>query len=219
MKVIGLRARASFYIWVQGVCFLRIMFDTPKIFMLDCRGDNTMIAKKSADKQIQITIEQMKPEDIEAVAELDTKCFPTPWSVSAYSTEVHNPNAYYIVARHNSKIVGYAGMWLVMEEAHITTIGVDPDFRGMKIGERMLVNLLDEAIHRGARRATLEVREHNLIAQNLYRKYGFYVAAIRRGYYTDNNENALVMWIDDLWDENFLRNLRINREKLREAEW
>ncbi|MDI6829275.1 MAG: hypothetical protein QME62_12410, partial [Armatimonadota bacterium] len=61
-------------------------------------------------------------------------------------------------------------------------------------------------------------REHNLVAQNLYRKYGFEEVAIRRGYYTDNNENALVMWIDDLWDENFLRNLRINREKLKEAE-
>ncbi|MDI6828141.1 MAG: GNAT family N-acetyltransferase, partial [Armatimonadota bacterium] len=82
------------------------------------------------------------------VAELDAKCFPTPWSISAYTTEVHNPNAYYIVARHNDRIVGYAGMWLVMGEAHITTIGVDPEFRGRKIGERMLINLLDEAIHR-----------------------------------------------------------------------
>lgn len=177
-----------------------------------------MIAKKPAQTQVKITIEQMKPDDIEVVAELDAKCFPTPWSISAYTTEVHNPNAYYIVARHNDRIVGYAGMWLVMGEAHITTIGVDPEFRGRKIGERMLINLLDEAIHRGARQATLEVREHNLVAQNLYRKYGFEEVAIRRGYYTDNNENALVMWIDDLWDENFLRNLRINREKLKEAE-
>ena len=100
-----------------------------------------------------IRIDEMRETDVEEVAELDKKCFPCPWSSPAYRNEVYNPSAYYIVARIGSKIVGYAGMWLIMDEAHITTIGVDPDFRGRKIGERLLVTLLNEAIHRGARRA------------------------------------------------------------------
>ena len=105
-------------------------------------------------------------------------------------------------------------MWLIMDEAHITTIGVAPGHRGKKIGERMLVHLLDEAIHRGARHATLEVRKSNHVAQTLYLKYGFRIAAIRRGYYTNNGEDALVMWIDDMWDPGFLKMLREFRESL-----
>lgn len=173
-----------------------------------------MIVGKPARAGIPIRIEPMQHEDIEAVTELDAKCFPVPWSSSAYSTEISNPSAYYIVAKANGKIVGYAGMWLVMDEAHITTIGVDPEYRRQKIGERMLVHLLDEAIHRGARRATLEVRRHNTAAQNLYFKYGFRVAAVRKGYYTDNNEDALVLWLDDLWSKEFLRLLRKRKEEL-----
>jgi len=173
-----------------------------------------MIARKPEGACVPIKIEQMRHEDIESVVELDAKCFPVPWSASAYATEVSNPSAYYIVAKVNDRIVGYAGMWLVMDEAHITTIGVAPEWRRQKVGERMLINLLDEAIHRGARRATLEVRKHNSAAQNLYFKYGFRVAAIRKGYYTDNNEDALVLWLDDLWSKEFLRLLRKRKEEL-----
>jgi ribosomal-protein-alanine N-acetyltransferase len=109
-----------------------------------------------------------------------------------------NKSAYYVVARLDGKIVGYTGMWIIMDESHITTLGVDPAYRGKKIGEQLLVALLDEAQKRHARRSTLEVRETNAVAQNLYRKYGFVPAAIRRGYYTDNGENAIVMWVDDM---------------------
>jgi ribosomal-protein-alanine N-acetyltransferase len=110
--------------------------------------------------------------------------------------------------------VGYAGMWLIMDEAHITTLGVDPDFRGMKIGEQILINILDEAVSRGARRATLEVRRNNSVAQSLYAKYGFHTVAIRKGYYANNNEDAFVMWVDDMWSDDFLRTLRIRAEAL-----
>jgi len=173
-----------------------------------------MAIQEAAETYIPICIEQMQLEDVEQVAELDKKCFPTPWSASAYTTEVKNTSACYIVARAAGRVVGFAGMWLVMDEAHITTLGVDAECRGKKIGERMLVHLLDEAIHRGARRASLEVREQNRVAQSLYRKYGFHVAAVRKGYYTNNNEDALVMWIDDMWDAEFLKTLRVRRERL-----
>ncbi|HUV04447.1 MAG TPA: ribosomal protein S18-alanine N-acetyltransferase [Armatimonadota bacterium] len=176
-----------------------------------------MAAERAPERRIPIRIERMQLEDVETVAELDKKCFPSPWSASAYANEVHNLSAYYIVARTNSRIVGYGGMWLIIDEAHITTLGVDPEYRGRKIGERVLANLLDEAIHRGARRATLEVRKSNELAQNLYRKYGFRVAAIRRGYYTNNYEDAIVMWVDDMWDAAFLKTFRVRKEELGET--
>lgn len=177
-----------------------------------------MVLEKEAETIIPIRIERMQLEDVEWVADLDKKCFPTPWSISAYTNEVHNPSAYYVVARADGRIVGYAGMWLIMDEAHITTLGVDPEFRGMKIGERVLVHLLDEAVHRGAQRATLEVRRSNRIAQNLYEKYGFHVVAVRKGYYSNNNEDALVMWVDDMWSADFLKTLRIRKEELGQSD-
>jgi [ribosomal protein S18]-alanine N-acetyltransferase len=173
-----------------------------------------MAIEKAIESKTPIVIQRMQNEDVERVAELDRKCFPTPWTVSAYYTEVHNPSAFYIVARVDGLIVGFAGMWVIMDEAHITTIGVDPDYRGRKIGERMLVHLLDESIHRGARRATLEVRRHNLVAQNLYNKYAFQIVAVRKGYYSNNNEDAFVMWTNDMWDPTFLRLLRQHKEEL-----
>ncbi len=82
------------------------------------------------------------------------------------------------------------------------------------MGERILVHILEEAVHRGAKRATLEVRRTNSAAQNLYHKYGFSTVAIRKGYYTDNGEDAFVMWVDDMWSDDFLRVLREARERL-----
>ena len=169
-----------------------------------------MVIEKAAD----IRIERMQVDDVEEVAELDKKCFPTPWSVSAYMNEAHNPSAYYIVARMDDRIIGFAGIWLIMDEAHITTIGVDPELRGQKIGERILIHVLDEAIHRGARRVTLEVRKSNFVAQNFYDKYMFHTVAVRKGYYSNNNEDALIMWIDDMWSGDFLKILRKRKEEL-----
>jgi len=176
-----------------------------------------MAVEKMTELQVPIRIERMQVEDAEQVAELDRKCFPTPWSASAYLTEAHNPSAYYIVAMSDDQLVGFAGMWMIMDETHITTLGVAPELRGRKIGERMLAHLLDEAIHRGARRATLEVRRSNQAAQNLYHKYGFRVAAVRKGYYGNNNEDALVMWVDDMWNTEFLKVFRTRREELGEV--
>lgn len=145
-----------------------------------------------------VALRQMKTDDISRVMEIERECFPVPWHESAYITELSNRSAYYIVSTDGEEIVGYGGMWIIMDEAHITTLGVTKPARGYKIGEQLLVGLLEEAMKRGAKRATLEVRQSNEVAQNLYRKYGFAAAAVRRGYYTDNHENAVVMWIDDM---------------------
>lgn len=146
----------------------------------------------------QVELRRMRPEDVPAVMVIELECFTVPWKESAYLTELANRSAYYIVACIDSQIVGYGGEWVIMDEAHITTIGVSAKHRGEKIGEQVLAALLEEAVRHEARRATLEVRESNQVAQNLYKKYGFQPAAIRRGYYTDNHENAIVMWVDNL---------------------
>ena len=150
-------------------------------------------------RPVSVTIRQMRLDDIEYVSRLERRCYTLPWSSSAYVTEVGNSNAYYTVATlADGTIVGYCGMWVIMDELHMTTIAVDPVVRGLKIGERLLLDLIQEGIRRGAERATLEVRERNTVAHNLYIKYGFEDVAVRKNYYSDNGENAIIMWANDL---------------------
>jgi ribosomal-protein-alanine N-acetyltransferase len=111
-------------------------------------------------------------------------------------------------------IVGYAGLWLMTDEAHITTIAVDPNFQGHGIGELLLLGLIDRAEQIGARWLTLEVRVSNQVAQSLYRKYTFKEMGIRRRYYSDDGEDALVMWTDPIDSDQFREAVRVNREKL-----
>ncbi len=94
---------------------------------------------------------------------------------------------------HTPSILGYVGFWLMAGEAHISTIAVRPEFRGHSIGELLLVNAIDRAMELGAQVATLEVRVSNVKAQNLYSKYSFENVGLRKGYYTDNNEDAIIM--------------------------
>ncbi len=114
-------------------------------------------------------------------------------------------------ARRNgaeNRIVGFAGMWTVYDEAHITTIGVDPDLRGRGLGEWLLVHLIEEAITRNASWLTLEVRVSNQSAQSLYEKYGFTVHGTRKRYYSDNDEDAYIMWSPSLQDTGYLARFR-----------
>ena len=97
-----------------------------------------------------------------------------------------------------ASIVGFAGLWLMVDEAHITTIAMHPGFRRLGLGEYMLSSLIDIAYDIGAKWVTLEVRVTNYNAQNLYRKYGFHEAGVRHRYYSDNNEDALIMWTDEI---------------------
>ena len=156
-----------------------------------------------------LIIEHMLTDDVPAVMAVDRLCFPTPWSENAYRSEMGNVSAYYLVARlpvrrfegdagREGRVVGFAGGWIVMDEAHITTLGVHPDYRRHGIGEQLFMVLLEEARARGVRRATLEVRESNRSAQSLYAKYGFVPIARRRRYYSDTDEDAIVMWVEDL---------------------
>jgi [ribosomal protein S18]-alanine N-acetyltransferase len=148
-----------------------------------------------------IVIEEMRIDDIDPVQEVERASFPVPWPANAFRHELtQNKNAHYIVAKEGEHIVGYAGLWLSLDEAHITTFAVLPQYRRRKIGERMLLSLFERAEKLGAEWLTLEVRASNLPAQRLYEKYGFRPAGVRRRYYSDNNEDAIIMWTERLRD-------------------
>ena len=147
-------------------------------------------------------LSSMTVADLDQVGVIERSSFPTPWSKRSFHSELtQNIYAEYIVARRRSRVVGYAGMWVVLDEGHITNIAVHPTFRGQGIGDRLLRELTERAIQRGATRMTLEVRPTNLVAQTLYARHGFVQRGIRRGYYSDTHEDALIMWKDDLKEE------------------
>ncbi len=160
----------------------------------------------------RVDIAPMTAADIPAVLEIERRSFPTPWPRDAYTHELdHNRTAVYLVAHRDETLVGFAGMWVVMDEAHITTIAVDPPVRGQGIGERLLIALIDRASERGGRWIQLEVRRSNVVAQNLYRKYRFRDVGVRRHYYSDNGEDALVMWTGNIWEEDFQQRFKALR--------
>lgn len=170
-------------------------------------------------KQItRVALLPMTEADIPRVLEIERVSFRTPWPVDAYVHELkENRLAAYLVARLGDRLVGYAGMWVILDEAHITTIAVEPALRGQHIGERLLLGLIDAALERGARWMTLEVRRSNLPAQQLYRKYAFREIGTRKGYYSDNREDAVVMWTGNLRDREFQEQLSRLRRGLDEA--
>lgn len=160
----------------------------------------------AADRPEPMTIAPMAAADIRTVMRIEGLSFSTSWPQSAFASELSdNKLAHYFVGRvpredgePGDEIVAYGGIWAILEDAHVTTIAVHPAYRGRSLGEMMLVKLLREAIERGASWITLEARESNTVAQNLYRKYGFTIVATRRAYYSDNGENAVVMWAGNL---------------------
>jgi ribosomal-protein-alanine N-acetyltransferase len=155
--------------------------------------------RATAEAPRRLEIAPMLLEDIPAVLAIESLSFQSAWPPNAFINELRdNKLAHYFVGRLDGKIVGYGGIWVILEDSHVTTIAVHPDNRGQRLGEEILVHLLDEAIARDASWITLEVRETNDVAQRLYRKYGFTVVSTRRGYYSDNNESALVMWAGNL---------------------
>ncbi|MEH7252230.1 ribosomal protein S18-alanine N-acetyltransferase [Neobacillus niacini] len=139
----------------------------------------------------------MNEEDIDQILEVEHASFTTPWSREAFYNEIYNNKfAVYIVLEEDHKIIGYCGAWIVIDEAHVTNIAILPSYRGKKLGEALLRKMMFVAKDMGARSMTLEVRVTNQVAQSLYRKFGFQNGGIRKNYYSDNQEDALVMWVN-----------------------
>ncbi|MDQ0999793.1 ribosomal-protein-alanine N-acetyltransferase [Neobacillus niacini] len=144
-----------------------------------------------------VVFRYMKEEDLDQILEVEHASFATPWSREAFYNEIYNNKfAVYIVLEEDDKIIGYCGAWVVIDEAHVTNLAILPYYRGKKLGEALLRKMMTVAKDMGARRMTLEVRVTNNVAQSLYRKLGFQNGGIRKNYYTDNQEDALVMWVN-----------------------
>ena len=148
-----------------------------------------------------LRIEPMRIEDLPAVHAIEKASFEAPWPPEAYRNDLEtNRLAQYLVARIGDEIAAYGGMWLMVDEGHIITFAVHPDWRRQRIGERLLLAFLDLASDRGAHEATLEVRLSNLPARRLYEKFGFRPVGLRPRYYSDNGEDALIMTTEPLAD-------------------
>lgn len=148
----------------------------------------------------EVAIFPMTPADLDGVMAVEHLSFLTPWSREAFQSELMQTYTVYLVARTGEQVAGYAGMHVVWEDSHVTNIAVHPLWRGRGLGERLMLELISRAVARGAGRMTLEVRSSNTTAQNLYRKLGFITrpGAVRKGYYADTGEDAIIMWKDPL---------------------
>lgn len=144
---------------------------------------------------MDLIVRQAEERDIKPMAEMDILCFSAPWSEESFEKEImENRMAFYIIAEIDDRMVGYAGLWCIVDEGHITNVAVHPDFRRKGIGEAMLSVMLDHTVKNGILSHTLEVRASNAPAISLYSKFGFEPAGIRKNYYEDNGEDAIIMW-------------------------
>jgi ribosomal-protein-alanine N-acetyltransferase len=161
--------------------------------MAKVEGDRTR------DRDMVVHMVAMRRRHLRSVLRIESQVYPRPWSLSLFVSELalRNSRAYW-VARVDGNVVGYCGLMVSVDDGHVTTLAVDPAWHRRTIGTRLLLTLAREAIHRGATGLTLEVRMGNRGAQELYRRFGFRPAGVRKNYYVETNEDALVMWADDV---------------------
>jgi ribosomal-protein-alanine N-acetyltransferase len=191
-----------------------------------------------SDVDVPYVVGLMQVSDLRQVMAIERTAFPSPWPVSAYHHELtHNDLSTYLVLRQRETaraahlrplvgrrrrraaalpLLGYGGFWMIVDEAHISTLAIHPEWRGRGLGELMLVALIETALLRGAAVATLEVRVSNEVAQGLYRKHAFAQVGRRKGYYTDNREDALIMTTPRLDEPRFAARYAARKRRLRE---
>jgi ribosomal-protein-alanine N-acetyltransferase len=151
---------------------------------------------------MKFIIRKMTLEDVPAVIDLDRKSFSLPWPERSFRFEVtENPASHCWVAEVDGKVIGMIVVWLIVDEAHVATIATHPDFRRQGIAKSLLSHALLNLIEEGARTSFLEVRESNLAAQEMYRKFGYEETGRRRRYYSDNDEDAILMTLNSLKPE------------------
>ena len=150
-------------------------------------------------RPLTVAVTPMRRRHVRAVLRIEQEVYPRPWSHALFMSELAlRTTRSYFVARVGRDVVGYAGVMLVAEDGHVTTVAVDPAWQRRKIATRLLVALAREAAERRALNLTLEVRLSSLGAQQLYRRFGFAPVGVRRNYYKETNEDALVMWVHDI---------------------
>lgn len=155
-----------------------------------------------------IDIVPMKRRHLKAVVAIEQRIFPSPWSLGLYLSELTQPSTRaYVVARSDGEVIGYAGLMLAVGEGHITTIGVSEGWQRRGIGRMLMLHLARTAIARGAENLTLEVRVSNTGAQALYHEFGFAPAGIRKNYYAEVREDAIVMWAHGIQSDAYAERL------------
>lgn len=159
-------------------------------------------------------IRRMKKRDLSTVVKLEQEIYPQPWSPGVFNEELSLLNRHYIVLEDEGKVVGYGGLLLVANDAHVTTIAVDPAARRRRLGTRLMLALVDAALAAGASHLTLEVRISNEGARHLYQRFGFAPVGVRKDYYRD--EDALVMWATDIDGDDYLERIKAIRDSIGE---
>jgi len=166
----------------------------------------------------RVDVTRMRRRHLRGVMAIERQVYTRPWSPNLFLAEMTEPsNRRYLVARMDREIVGYAGLICYGEEAHVTNIAVDPVHQRRKIASRLLYELIVNGIEMGAQAVSLEVRVSNWGAQRLYGRFGFHPVGIRRNYYQELNEDALIMWTDDVKSNAYARRLAEIVEELPEG--
>jgi len=171
------------------------------------------------NEKLTIKICPMQKSDIDGVIRIEEKAYGDHhWSKDSFYGELSNDLAHYFSAfdEKTGELVGYAGSWRILDEAHITTIAIEPEYRRKKIGEALLHRVVEECYKAEVKYITLEVRVSNAAAIGLYEKYSFKSLGTRKGYYQNNNEDALIMWTENIFWDKFKLKYQENIEKLKD---
>ena len=170
----------------------------------------------SVGNKLKIYIKPLIKDDIDEVDIIAQKAYGTHhWSKDSFYSELQNNLAqYYVSKTEDGVLTGFAGYWCIINEAHITTIAVAPEYTRRHIGESLLKAILDDCYEKKVKYLTLEVRESNIPAISMYEKYGFQAFGVRKGYYQDNNESALIMWTENIFWDKFKNKYKENVAKL-----
>jgi ribosomal-protein-alanine N-acetyltransferase len=166
-------------------------------------------------RELDVRVQLMRRRHLRSVLRVDHEVCPRPWTLALFLSELAaGPSRHYVVARAGTAVVGYGGLMVSVGEGHITTLAVDPPWQRRSVGTRLLLALASYGVDEGCTGLTLEVRMGNVAAQALYRRFGFVPAGVRRGYYAETKEDALIMWAHDLDTPAYLRRLATIAEHL-----
>lgn len=178
--------------------------DAGEPYRIGVVGAPVVVARKLELPEVHVI--GMRRRHLRGVLRIEQQVYPRPWSMSLFLSELAlRSNRAYYVARVGRDVVGYAGLMMVAGDGHVTTVAVDPRWQRQQIATRLVVAIAREAIARGASALTLEVRLSNASAQGLYRRFGFRPVGVRKGYYAETNEDALVMWAHEVTDPAYAR--------------
>jgi [ribosomal protein S18]-alanine N-acetyltransferase len=158
-------------------------------------GEITRPHTQSEEQGLEVHLVPLRRRHLRSVLRIESQVYPTPWSFALFMSELNlRGTRHYVAARVGGLVVGYAGVMFSGDEAHVTNVAVDPAWQRHQIGTRLLTNLARAAVAHGAGNLTLEVRLSNGPAQAMYRRFGFEVEGVRKNYYAESNEDALIMW-------------------------